>query len=290
MRNWLAIVNPHSGGLTGHSRLNEIVAFLRREQAEVVLTEHAGHATELAQTASRYDGVITAGGDGIIFEVLQGLRDPAQPLLTIPGGRGNSLARDLGLYPFIGRLSRATRNRQIDLLSVRYQTADGETHECLSASTIATGFIAEVAELAGRRLRGLRSFSYLAAGACCRPRARSMTVRYGAAPAERKQVTGFLISNTRHAACFVPFPEADCTDGVFEAMELSAGVVRQSLHSLSTLSGKSLFVPPTRIGLTEARLTMDTPETLLVDGELFPEVVSLEVQVLPAARTCVTAA
>ena len=50
-----------------------------------------------------FDGIIAAGGDGTLFEVLNGLyqheRENRLPLGLIPVGTGNAFARELGLMP-----------------------------------------------------------------------------------------------------------------------------------------------------------------------------------------------
>ncbi len=65
----------------------------------------AGHATDLVAEADleAFDGVIAVGGDGTLFEVLNGLYHKAPgervPLGLVPTGTGNAFARDLGLLP-----------------------------------------------------------------------------------------------------------------------------------------------------------------------------------------------
>lgn len=69
-------------------------------------TSLPGHATELVAGADPrgYDGVVAAGGDGTVSEVLNGLcrhpRERRVPLGVLPIGTGNAFARDLGLAPF----------------------------------------------------------------------------------------------------------------------------------------------------------------------------------------------
>lgn len=65
------------------------------------VTEHMGHAAELAAAASGYEMVIAAGGDGTVHEVLNGLMSiPAaqRPTLAVlPTGSGNDTRRTLGV-------------------------------------------------------------------------------------------------------------------------------------------------------------------------------------------------
>lgn len=98
-RRLIAIANPISG--RGHARrLLPHFAELARE-AEVVidiaLTERAGHGRELAAAAREqgYDGVIAVGGDGTVNEIVNGLGAFGLPLMVIPQGTGNVLAKEL---------------------------------------------------------------------------------------------------------------------------------------------------------------------------------------------------
>jgi diacylglycerol kinase family enzyme len=124
------------------------------------------------------------------------------------------------------------------------------------------------------------------AAACVAPVFRQMRVTYAGEQTTEKRLTGFLASNTCHAANFAVFPDACCHDGSFEVMELAAGFAGQGLHTLSTLSRLHFHGPPARANLTWVSVACEEPGALLVDGEFYPDVVSVELQVLPAALTC----
>jgi len=68
-------------------------------------TTHSGHGSELVENTSLagFDGLIAAGGDGTVFEVLNGLYTHPEsariPLGLLPIGTGNAFARDLDLKP-----------------------------------------------------------------------------------------------------------------------------------------------------------------------------------------------
>ncbi len=66
---------------------------------ELVWTQYAGHATELARQAAQdgYDVVVAAGGDGTINEVVNGLAMSDTALGIIPLGTANLLATELGI-------------------------------------------------------------------------------------------------------------------------------------------------------------------------------------------------
>lgn len=84
-------MNPHA------SRVSEAMiagAESRLRPVETLRTERGGHATELAAAAAG-DEVWVLGGDGVVNEVLNGLR-PDVSLGVIPAGATNVLARALG--------------------------------------------------------------------------------------------------------------------------------------------------------------------------------------------------
>ena len=67
------------------------------EPAETLLTEHRGHATDIAREVAG-DEIWVLGGDGVVNEVLNGI-PPGVTLGIIPGGHTNVLARAVGRTP-----------------------------------------------------------------------------------------------------------------------------------------------------------------------------------------------
>jgi len=84
------IVNPFASRVT-EARVRALED--RLGVVETLLTEQPGHATELA-AAARGDAVFVYGGDGVVNEVLNGLR-AGTPLGLVRGGHTNVLARAL---------------------------------------------------------------------------------------------------------------------------------------------------------------------------------------------------
>ncbi len=96
----LIIFNPAAGRRRAQ-RLWRVLDVMVQNgvQLELAETTHRGHATELAQAASRRGArmVVAAGGDGTIAEVAAGLAGSDTPLGIIPLGTANVLAHELGL-------------------------------------------------------------------------------------------------------------------------------------------------------------------------------------------------
>uniref|UniRef100_A0A667WSN3 sphingosine kinase n=1 Tax=Myripristis murdjan TaxID=586833 RepID=A0A667WSN3_9TELE len=106
----MVLVNPHSGRgqalqlFTGH------VQGMLTEAAvpyTLVITEHQNHARELVRKAdlSQWDALVIMSGDGLLFEVINGLMEREDweeaiqtPLGILPGGSGNALAASIHNY------------------------------------------------------------------------------------------------------------------------------------------------------------------------------------------------
>lgn len=99
MKRIIFIVNPNSGTQSKKTILNLLDSRLDRSKFtwEVVYTEYAGHAVEIAAKAAedRVDIVVAIGGDGTINEVGRSLVHTSTALGIIPCGSGNGLARHL---------------------------------------------------------------------------------------------------------------------------------------------------------------------------------------------------
>jgi YegS/Rv2252/BmrU family lipid kinase len=84
---------------------------------QLIPTEEAGHATELAAQAVRdgADLILVLGGDGTINEVVNGMIGSQATLGVLPGGTANVLAMELGLgsklETAIDRLSKSSAKR-----------------------------------------------------------------------------------------------------------------------------------------------------------------------------------
>ncbi|KAJ8319222.1 hypothetical protein KUTeg_004313, partial [Tegillarca granosa] len=99
----LVLINPHSGPGKAKQIFEKDVAPMLQEADvpyKMVVTEHAGHATEIMETLklSEWYAVVIVSGDGLIYEVINGLMGRPDwseaikfPVGCIPGGSGNAL-------------------------------------------------------------------------------------------------------------------------------------------------------------------------------------------------------
>jgi diacylglycerol kinase family enzyme len=260
---------------------------LRSHTERIVQTRYPGHAAELAIEGRGHEGVVAVGGDGTLFEILRGLDRAEQRVAVVPAGRGNSLARDLGLVNGGGVLAAMhwEQTRRIDLMEVTVTGADGAVSTHLSASTVGVGYPAAVTQMA-RTLARLGRMSYAAAGMATWPARFGASVQVDDGPAREVRLSGFIANNTRHVANFVAFRAGSCCDGVFDVMEMDAGVVKQTMHNVSALSGGGVYEPYPPTQAHRVRVWLEGPQSLMLDGEIFPDVVALDVRILPSALEC----
>jgi diacylglycerol kinase (ATP) len=127
-----AIVNPAAGGGRAARAWPRLAAALAAEgvRCEVAQTRAAGEATELAAAAQAGGPrpVLAVGGDGTLFEVLNGLlRAPGRATLGVaPYGTGNDWARFLGVPRApraLAAVLAAGRTRAVDVGLLEYQAA-----------------------------------------------------------------------------------------------------------------------------------------------------------------------
>jgi diacylglycerol kinase (ATP) len=99
-RSLILLVNPAAGS----ARAKRIAALAAREfeaagvSLSVRKSAGPGHLVELAAAAAGEEAdIAVCGGDGSLNEVINGLGTRDRPLGIIPGGRGDDVARNLGI-------------------------------------------------------------------------------------------------------------------------------------------------------------------------------------------------
>ncbi|XP_038834848.1 sphingosine kinase 1-like [Salvelinus namaycush] len=164
----MLLVNPHSGKgqalslFTGHVQrmLNEAGV-----PHTLVITERQNHARELVREAdlSKWGALVIMSGDGLLFEVVNGLMEREDweeaiqtPLGILPGGSGNALAASIhhysGAQPVsseellvsCGFLLCKGLVSRMDLASVHLGSSPSNPTRLFSFLSLAWGFVADV--------------------------------------------------------------------------------------------------------------------------------------------------
>ena len=114
------VVNPISGTQSKEQILKWMDEKLDKEKyiQEVLYTERAGHAVEIAAQKAREGAyaVIAIGGDGTINEIARSLVHTDTALGIIPCGSGNGLARHLQIPMEAKKAIDIINNGKIDII------------------------------------------------------------------------------------------------------------------------------------------------------------------------------
>ncbi len=163
------ILNPFAD----HGRAVESIASIRKKcqvfaNTDLVLTDHAGHAAELARDAiaKGYELVIAAGGDGTIHEIVNGLMADGKSLTKlglIPLGSGNDFAYGLGLHSDVDSAIKNIFTGSAKLIDVAL-IADDRGRQEYVANGLGIGFDATVS-IQSRTITRVHGFALYALAA-----------------------------------------------------------------------------------------------------------------------------
>ena len=163
MKKYYLLVNPAGGTKKGMKILEMVKPIFDKSEVhvDILQTEYAGHANHLANTLdlSGYNGLCAIGGDGTLFEIVNGMlkRKDNQnfPLGLITGGTGNAFMHDLNCLDPIEASERIIKG---NLRSVDVARVETPNNFYFSFNIIGWGLVADAGYLAEyfRLLGGLR--------------------------------------------------------------------------------------------------------------------------------------
>ena len=220
-----------------------------------------------------FDLVVAAGGDGTLFEVLNGYylnHNPRRvPLGVLPVGTGNAFARDLALgsdrWQEAVQVIAAARTKRFD---VGRFTVAGRTLYYLNI--LGLGFVADVVDSASR-MKLLGNVSYTI-GVLLRTIAlKPYRIRIEADGTVVDGENIFTeISNTRYTSNFLMAPTASIEDGLLDVTMLGRMNRRRLLSCFpSIFTGEHVALPEVRTFKARSiRISTDAPKVLTPDGEL----------------------
>ncbi|MBM3298816.1 MAG: NAD(+)/NADH kinase [Deltaproteobacteria bacterium] len=236
---------------------------------EILVTTGAGDAVNMARSLdAAVDRLVVAGGDGTISEVLNGLVDPSRiPILHIPTGTANMLARDLGL-PF--RPDALADVAESGLLQRMDMGLIG-SHRFLFLVT--AGFDATVTrELRAGRGRRLGYRGYIAPILKALSRYEPVDLEVTVDGGEKVEGRQVMVLNVRHYGGLFVFSETSRPDSGHLDVCVFRGGSALSLvrYSLAGFLGLASRLPDmTLLSGTCVRIESRTPCPLEVDGDYF---------------------
>lgn len=284
MRRFLVLVNPISGGGTAPARVKPVAHLLREAGAavRVVPTEGPEHATTAArEAADSGDVVIAAGGDGLARDVADGVAGVEGGVMGIlPAGRGNDLARKLGIRDEpagLAELFLTAEPRAIDVLECDGLIIPGNLYAGLDS-------VANAMINASRWMpaKVLYRIAPIRAIATWQPADYRLTLD-GESVARRGHTVVVANSGTYgHGLDIVPSAVVD--DGVFDVL-IAGDMPRWKIASLMREAGQGTHVRHPEMTVRTAReITIDAnrPLPVCADGDYLCDL-PVTVRLRPAA-------
>jgi YegS/Rv2252/BmrU family lipid kinase len=280
------IVNPAAGGGRAGRAAPNVMSALQGHGLTVRLTETRDlqHARALAREAGRAGEIAVAlGGDGLAGAVADALREvPGAILGVLPGGRGNDLARVLGIPqdPFAACAVIAYGHaRPLDLGEV-----DGRAFVGIASA----GFDSEanrIANQAPARLGNL-VYAYGALRALATWRPVDFEIELDP-PGEHIQFSGYTVAaaNSRsYGGGMQIAPDASLEDGLLEIVLIERVSRLRFLANLpKVFKGTHVQLPQVRVlRAAEVAISAARPFTLYADGDPIGEL-PVRVRALPHA-------
>ncbi len=284
------IFNPHAGRGRGMKTYPEIHRLLKEAGHEVIphRTIYRFHATEIVKSLNLYetDTIISVGGDGTLFEIVNGLMINAgkkiPPVGIIPIGTGNSFAKDLKIFTLEDGIRAVKRNisRPVDIISF---TTENSLYYFVN--NLGFGFVADVS-LSSEPLKRLGYTAY-AIGVLkemTRLRSHELTLEIDGKKYHHKANFCYFCNSVWVAGNMKISPTSRLDDGEMEIMVLNQITRKEMLKTFpKVFKGTHIKHPSVKIYRGKHVKASTIPAKFCnPDGEIFG-VTPLEVKVLPSA-------
>jgi len=287
------IVNPYAGRWKAQQAIPAIERACEKIglDYELVVTEGPNHGIELAREAARAGfssatAIVSAGGDGSISEVVNGLMqaagedDIAGPLGIIPLGSADDFADMLGLEKEVEAACRrimAGHTRTIDVGCVNGRYFDNN-------SAVGLEPMVTITQMAMKRIQGTPRYILAALKTILSHQPWHMRLTWDDGEYEGP-VALVSVGNTRRTGgAFWMTPRAEMDDGYLDFV-FAGGLGRLKLLRLlpTTFDGSHVERPEvTYLRTTRLTIECDPPTPIQADGELFePSATHIEYTILP---------
>ncbi len=265
----LLIVNPSSGSGRGGELLPEVERQLRARRIEfgTVVTRSLEHGIDEARAAvGRGESPVVMSGDGLIGQIGGALAESGATMGIIPGGRGNDLARVLGIptepAEAVALLARGT-TREIDVGEV-----NGKRFLCIAS----IGFDSVANEIANetRIVRGNLVYAYAALRALAAWKPARFQVKLDGSKIVSCDGYSVAVANSRaYGGGMFIAPEAELDDGLFDVVMMGRTSKLRFLTGLpKVFKGKHVEEEQVRVlRAAEVEVSADRAFAVYADGE-----------------------
>lgn len=290
----LLLLNPAAGKGKGkrnyqyiHHRLKETFTHMDSRTSE-----YPGHFFEIGKEAASegYQRIISIGGDGTPFEIINGLYSQGKPkqsfqLGMIPAGTGNSFLRDFNDYSWEKWLDAVikAKPRPTDLVEFQYFKNGKETTQYY-LNILGIGLIADILKLTNERFKFLGAFGYSLAVLVrlFKGMNNRITVTVDGERRELKN-SALVISNSKYTGGEMKIaPTADTGDGKVDIVIFNEVNRREIIDIFrKVFNGSHITHPKVNVlSAGEIEIAAEPNQLLMADGELLGET-PLKLKVLP---------
>jgi len=240
------IVNPKAGITPKSKVVIELLAGNLIPSArfipEVIFTERAGHATEIAKAAvgRGADIIVASGGDGTVNEVACALVNTGIPMGILPAGSGNGLARCLGISMSYALALRTIIRGNTKLMDV------ATVNDILYTSIAGIGFDAHVAQkFADSSIRGMISYMQIVLNEFRAYKPLTYSLNIDGLKVEKQALMVIFANSNQFGFNTRIAPEAKVDDGLLDVCVIKKMPVSQllsaSYHLLMGTPGKTAY-------------------------------------------------
>jgi diacylglycerol kinase (ATP) len=223
----LMLVNSHAGRKQGKEVAQKSLEIFQQQGISVksVFSDYAGHLVDIAEREVNgdWDGIVVVGGDGSLFEVINGMMRGNErlpiPLGVIPVGTGNSFSRDLAVADTTQAVQKiiAGNVRNVDL------------GKCVCAertmyfiNILGFGFVSDVAEKASLFKRW-GSLSYVIGVFIITAKLESYHLDFeiDGKSYQRENIFVEICNSTKTGGNMIMAPQAEIDDGLLDVVLLN---------------------------------------------------------------------
>ncbi|GAB3126613.1 diacylglycerol kinase family protein [Tsukamurella serpentis] len=282
----VAVVNPISGGGAGRTRWAAVAAELDRRGVQWEVAESASGADArrlAAQAAASGALTVAVGGDGQIRDVASGvLREPGAPMGIVTAGRGNDLARHLGIGADVTAIADTLTDgmrRDLDVLTIGEEISVGNVY--MGLDSVATELI--------NRLRWMGPPAYRVAPvlAALRWKAAQFRIEVDDQVVETPAHLVVVANSGWYGSGLHMVPSASADNGRIDVLVVDGGGAKHRLIGAMTeaKTGAHVARPEVRTYTgTQVTITADRPLPVHADGDYlqeFPVTVGIRPAALP---------
>jgi len=217
------ILNPTSGRGMGMKTLPEIEAVLQKRGIvyQVKCAQDPEEATLLARQAvsEAAEGVIAMGGDGTLFQIVNGLAGSGVPMLFVSCGTGNDFVKSIHLPKDPVEALKLQLDSSISRIDV------GSMNDCRFLNVSGTGFDVDVlrhVEKYKEKYAGLRPYVLALRDAVKHYKPTTAWVSIDDGPEEKTMFSILSIGNGRYiGGGMKAVPYASVNDGLFDVVTVA---------------------------------------------------------------------